>query len=89
MDHTEIAHRVSVRRTQDRDGHHWQVDIQGEVTDAEAASITFRTEAAPITLGETVLVEDAGGTRIGYLASATYHTRPLGPAYLVCTIALH
>lgn len=84
----EVAARVSVRRTKDRDGHHWQIDAQGPLSDAEAAGITFRSEPGVI-LGETVLVEDAGGTRVGYLKSATYHRRAFGPAYVIVTIELH
>lgn len=83
----EVAARVSVRREKDRDGYHWQITTQGTLTDDEAAGITFRAEPG-IVLGEHVNVEDAEGTRIGYLASATYHERAFGPAYIVVGIKL-
>lgn len=83
----EVAARATIRRTKDRDGYHWQIDVQGTLTDDEAAGITFRAEPG-IILGEHVNVEDAEGTRIGIIKSATYMERAFGPAYVVVSIAL-
>lgn len=76
----------SVRLTRDRDG--WTAETLETLTDEQAKRFTFRTEPADVRLGEFFQMVDAGGTRIGHLASATYHERMTGPAYVVCTIEL-
>ena len=85
-ENAEAAGTFPVRLTRDRDG--WTVVTPDVITDEQAARFTFRAEPEDVTLGEFIQVVDAEGTRIGHLASATYHEQPTGPAYVVCTIEL-
>lgn len=83
---TEPDDTFPVRLTRDRDG--WTAETTETITDEQAARFTFRTEPEDVVLGEFIQVVDAGGIRIGHLATATYHERAFGPAYVVCTIEL-
>lgn len=58
------------------------------LTDEEAMAITFRATPDQVTMGDFVAVNDAEGTRIGVVSSATYHERAFGPAYVTVAITL-
>lgn len=62
--------------------------VADTITDEQAAGITFRAKPEQVRLGAFVQVKDAGGTRIGHLASATYHEPTFGPGYVNCAIKL-
>lgn len=67
----------------------WYFTTNSTLTDEQAAALSFRATADQIELGAFVSVKDAGGQRIGYLASATYvEGRYFSPDYIVCTIKL-
>lgn len=67
----------------------WHFTTEALMTDEQAAALTFRADAAKVRLGAFVQVTDAGGTRIGHLASATYHRGSyFGPDYVNCSIEL-
>ena len=88
MDVEEISARIDVRRERDEDGPHWTIEAQGSLTDEEAKGLTFMATPDAVVMGEYVEVVDAGGRRIGHLASATYYERPFGPAFVICGIVL-
>lgn len=67
----------------------WSITSPVSLTDEEAQALTFRADPKQVVLGDLVTVTDPEGTRIGHVASATYHDRSYGPAYVVVTIELH
>lgn len=84
----ELNARVTVRREKTRGGYQWSIVAQGLLTGEEAASITFTATPESVVMGEFVSVTDAKGERIGHLSGAQYVRRPLGPAYVLCSITL-
>lgn len=75
---------VRVERTADG----WEITALAELTDAQAAAITFRADPALVRPGQFVAVEDAGGTRIGHVSGVTYHESGFAPAYALVSITL-
>jgi spore germination protein YaaH len=74
-----------VRRSNDGD---WSITTAATITDKQAAAITWRANPGDVVLGAYVQVSDAGGLRIGHLATATYHKGWNQPAYVTCGLEL-
>jgi hypothetical protein len=67
----------------------WTLTTEATLTDQQAGQLTFQAARSQVNMGAYVQVVDAGGTRIGHLASATYHRGSyFGPDYVMCTIEL-
>lgn len=69
-------------------GHGWLIASSANLTDEDAAAITFRAEPKQVVMGDYVEVSDPDGTRIGHVKTATYFERWNGPAYVNVTIEL-
>lgn len=79
---------LRAERTRDRSGHHWSIVTEKVLADAVAANLTFWAYPEQVVLGETVILEDPEGTRIGHITSATYHEPPFRPGYVIVSITL-
>lgn len=66
----------------------WALHTDAELTDEEAAAITFQALPTDLVLGDFVAVHDAKGCRIGHAASARYYSPTFAPHYVVVGIHL-
>ncbi|KJR10578.1 MULTISPECIES: hypothetical protein [Gordonia] len=66
----------------------WDFKTEQALTDEEAASITFLADLDGVALGDSVIVEDADGSRIGHVTTLTLRPQRLSPAIALCSITL-
>jgi hypothetical protein len=76
---------LTVRRSNDGD---WSISTTTTITDKQAAAITWKANPGDVEMGAYVQVSDAGGLRIGHLATATYRKDWNEPAYVICGLEL-